>query len=98
MVPGGVNLFGSGPCRPVPPVHAIGRGSVKRARRPDFIVEGHVNRGTPGVVVDGLIGVQASNRLQLPKDLFHPLADPLADRVAPVPYRPSNPSPACAGR
>jgi hypothetical protein len=45
-------------CRPVLPVHAIGRASVKRAMRPDLIIEGDV-AGHPFLgMADGLVGME----------------------------------------
>jgi|JI10StandDraft_1071094.scaffolds.fasta_scaffold32866_7 hypothetical protein len=57
MAPGGVSLRGRGPCRQVLPVHAIGRASVKRAMRPDLIIEGHVAGHPVLSVADRLIGM-----------------------------------------
>lgn len=39
VVRGGVHLRGSGQCRQGLPLHAIGRASVKRAKRPELIIE-----------------------------------------------------------
>lgn len=55
VVGGGVRLRGSGSCRPILPVRAIGCASVKRAMQPDPIVEVHVAGHALGVA-DGLVG------------------------------------------
>lgn len=58
MAPGGLSLRGGGPCGLVLPVDAIGRASVKRAMRPDLIVEGHGLRHPLVDLADGLVGVE----------------------------------------
>ncbi len=82
MVPDDVGLRGGGPCRHVLPIHAIGRASVKRAMRPELIIEGQIAAHPLVGVADSLVGVQ------IDLFIFETPPQPFDEDIVPPPPRP----------